>query len=751
MFITEQNSALQTGPIACACALLCLSLTAIAQTPTTTLKEVQVREQAGGNDTTQTYENPAVTGATGLALTRRETPQSISVLTRQQLDDENAQTLDDALLYATGITATQLDVGGRVDYRARGFVINTFRVDGATVNGGKDFSSQSMSINMDLYDRVEILRGANGLLGTTGDPSGVVNLVRKTPSKQASRSVGLTLGSWDKKHLTADLSQPLNSDGSLRARLVVSADDSGGFRDREKDKSLGALLHVVADLSADTQLGVGLQYERRHIDGATWGTNVPLWFADGSATNFRRSMSAAADWSYSERDTQTVFANLDHKLNRDWSTSLRAAYTTGDASSHLAVSKPNRDGNGGYWHQDGSNAYLNTMFNENENRATNLQWTLNGRYQLWGRSHQFMAGANLTDSKITTFGLDCFNSAGAKVACINRINSQFKIPDWRDFIAHGASIGEVTAQRTGNNTSVRTKNYGAYLANRFSVNDQLSLIAGARLSWYRSYTTGGKLTSEFNHKLTPYLGAVYDLNRNYSLYASYTDVFEAQALRKVNGDYVDPKTGKAYEVGVKGEWLDGQVDGSASIFYSKQSDVAVLARDASGNTVQVDGSTENAYVNGSAGVRTKGLELDFSGRLTPNWNVYGGYTLLSVDNPNKPNSDDDPRHLLRLNTSYRLPGALSKLTVGMGMTTQSQMRQAPAGNSHPTQGANVNINLKGYTLFHAMARYEISKDVTATLNISNLLDKTYYRQYGFYAGSIYGEPRRISVGLNARF
>ena len=121
---------------------------------------------------------------------------------------------------------------------------------------------------------------------------------------------------------------------------------------------------------------------------------------------------------------------------------------------------------------------------------------------------------------------------------------------------------------------------------------------------------------------------------------------------------------------------------------------------------------------------TKGFELDFSGRITPSWNVYGGYTFLSVNNPNASGAQDDPKHLLRLNTSYRLPGSWNKLTLGTGLTAQSKMHQVATGTSHPTEGANVNIDLKAYTLFHAMARYEINKDLVATLNISNLFDKT---------------------------
>lgn len=737
-------------PVATAVLALCAQ-TAWAQASATQLVEVEVRSEAtNASEATRSYENPVVSGATGLMLTRRETPQSIGVVTRQQMDDENVETLDDALLNATGITATQLDVGGRVSYRARGYEITNFRIDGLQINGQTGFNGQGMSINMDLYDRVEVLRGANGLLGSTGDPSGVVDLVRKEPRKTRFGSAGITVGSWGKKHLTADLNQPLNADGSVRARFVVSGDDSDSFRDRERSKSVGALASFAADLTSATTVGLGVQYERRRLDGATWGTNVPIWFADGTPTNFRRSLSAAANWSYSERATKTVFGSLDHRFNSDWSTRLTASFARGITDSHLAVAKSNSGGSMGFWNQDGTGAYLNTNLSENESTTRALRWTLNGNYQALGRTHQLMVGANYADTQLTSFGLNCFNAAGASVACMNRINNGFRIGDWRDFIASGASIGEVTAVRNGRDTETETKTYGGYLASRVSISEPLSVIVGARLSWQRNYTAR-QVSTAYSHKLTPYLGAVYDLGSHYSLYASYTDVFEAQAQRQVNGDYLDPKTGKAYEAGVKGEWLDGQVDGSMAFFYTKQKDLATLAKGPNGEQLTVTGEATNAYVNGAAGVRSRGFEVDFSGRITPNLNLYGGYTFLDVNNPNAVGTDSDPRHLLRFNASYRLPGDWRQFTVGAGMTAQSKMRQAPTGTSHPTLGSNVNIDLQGYALFHAMLRYEIDARTVATLNVSNLFDKTYYRQYGFYSGGIYGEPRSVTLNLRTSF
>jgi outer membrane receptor for ferric coprogen and ferric-rhodotorulic acid len=120
-----------------------------------------------------------------------------------------------------------------------------------------------------------------------------------------------------------------------------------------------------------------------------------------------------------------------------------------------------------------------------------------------------MMGANYNDSASTDYGLDCFNSAGKPVACMNRISNGFAIGDWRDFITSGQGIGEVTTARNAKDTVTRIKTYGSYAATRLRITDPLSVIVGARLSWQRN-VSNGVVTSDFSHQVTPYLGAVYD-------------------------------------------------------------------------------------------------------------------------------------------------------------------------------------------------------------------------------------------------
>ncbi len=193
-----------------------------------TLPAIEVTGQTDEpTETTRAYTVPATRASTGLTLSPKETPQSVSVVTRQQMDDQGMQSIGDVLGSTTGITFVELDNGGRTTYRSRGFDITNYKVDGLSIIGGSSFNGGgSGAINMDLYDRVSIVRGANGLMGGIGDPSATVDLVRKRPGRTLGASLILRTGSWNKKNAVSDINIPLAADGRVRSRLVFSGEDS---------------------------------------------------------------------------------------------------------------------------------------------------------------------------------------------------------------------------------------------------------------------------------------------------------------------------------------------------------------------------------------------------------------------------------------------------------------------------------------------------------------------------------------------
>ncbi|MEB8055501.1 TonB-dependent siderophore receptor [Pseudomonas fulva] len=692
--------------------------------------------------------------STGLALTPRQTPQSVTTITRQQMDDRAIHSIEQALETTPGVTASKSEVGGRTDYRARGYSITNWKIDGLQAPGASDFSGSGNALNMDLYERIDIVRGANGLLGGTGDPSATIDLIRKAPTRTFGGSAYATYGSWDKRRLGADLNLPLSEDGRLRSRFVVTQQDANSFRDYQSDRSRAALANFEFDLDDATTLGAGYQYEYNKVVGGGWGANIPIWYRDGSKTDLPRSSNLVPSWSFGEYTTRTAFGSLVHRFDNDWSLDLKASQSTTDALNHRGLGKVNSAGRGrfgGYWNQDGSGAVLNGLHSSSDTTQQSAQIDLSGPFQLFGRTHQAMVGYNDSRSVQWSPEYRCSMVGGGKitdpvVGCQFRANNGLPISDWRNGVDGDYDL---LASQTGKHSKTTTRLQGMYAATRLSITDPLSVILGVRTTDYSAITrsvNAVRTSQEENGVVTPYLGAVYDLNDTYSLYASYTDIFNPQTQETSAGSRVEPIRGQSYETGIKGAWFDGRLNASAAYFRTKQENKAVLD---GGLSTPTGG---DAYKAGS-GQETDGIDLEIAGALTPDWNVYAGYTYLHfrrVDSDGR----SDPSHLFKASTTYHLSGPLDRLTVGAGVTAQSNIRAISSPAGQPVNGVSsgaTDVNWSGYAIWNAMAKYQVTDDTSVTLNANNLFDKHYYTRYGFYAGAVYGDPRSLSLTVNTTF
>ncbi|WP_286912958.1 MULTISPECIES: TonB-dependent siderophore receptor [unclassified Pseudomonas] len=744
-------------PLACVVALAVSGSALAAETQPMELQATQIQDSAllpadAAGQLGYTVESTR--SSTGLALTPRQTPQSVTSITRQQMDDRDIHTIAQALDTTPGVTANQSEVGGRTDFRARGYSISNWKVDGLQFQGGSDFSGGGNALNMDLYERIDIVRGANGLLGGTGDPSATVNLLRKAPTTTFGGSAYATYGSWDKRRLGADLNLPLSADGRLRSRLVMTQQDANSFRDNQSERARAALANFEFDLDDATTLGAGYQYEYNKVVGGGWGANIPIWYRDGSTTDLPRSTNLAPSWSFGEYTTRTAFGSLQHRFDNDWSLDLKAAQSTSEVLNHRGLAKVNSAGRGrygGYWDQDGSGAVLNGLHSASDTTQQSAQVDLSGPFQLFGRTHQAMVGYN--DSRTVAWSPEysCTMVSDASVSapalgCQFRANNGLPLTDWHNGVD---SDFDMLASRTGRHSKTTTRLQGMYAATRLSITDPLSVIIGLRSTDYSATTrsVGGVRSNQQNHGIvTPYLGAVYDLDDTYSLYASYTDIFNPQTAETESGTKVEPIRGQSYETGIKGAWLEGRLNASAAYFRTKQENKAVLD---DGLTTPTGG---DAYKAGT-GQETDGIDLEIAGALTPNWNVYGGYTYLHfrrVDSDGR----SDPSHLFKASTTYRLSGALDRLTVGAGVRAQTNIRAISSPAGQPVNGVSAgatDVNWSGYAIWNAMAKYQVTDDTAVSLNVDNLFDKHYYTQYGFYAGAIYGDPRSVSVGVSTAF
>ena len=697
-----------------------------------TMPAVTVLGQSmAGTEGTLSYTTGEARSATRMDLSLRETPQSVSVITRQLLDDLGAVRLDQALAQTTGIQVGQNDTE-RTTFYARGFGINNIQIDGMARGGNAPLQDTI------LYDRIEVVRGATGLMGGTGDPSATINMIRKRPTKEFQASAGLIMGRWDDQRLEADLSTPLNAQGSVRARTALAWQKRDSYLDMYHERKTVGMLIVEADLRPGTLLTAGVDFQDNQPTGATWGA-VPYWNADGSLANLPRNTSWTTPWSTWANKQHTVFTSLEQRLPGNWNMHLGYARTEStNRTTVLYAGKGYPDPATG----EGMKLWTGA-WGAGKNTGDNFDLYASGPFTLLGRQHTAIVGWNGGNQRSRSLGGEA------------EINYPDFIPDYRSWTGN---IPRPVFHPDGSHTESVTRLAGGYVATRLSLAAPLHLIIGARSSTYRtdtrSYNTQGVYTgsgdfAETRNEVTPYVGAVFDINKQYSAYASFTQLFNPQSSKDRNNRFLAPETGDNAELGIKGEFYEGKLNASAALFHTQKKNLAELDRTVPPGFLLPDGG--QAMVANGAGVTAKGVEFDVSGQLSPGWEASGGYTYLhAAEADGRRAATTQPRHLLRLATSYRFDGRLAGLKAGASMTAQSATYSA-SWYGRPPSGDITNIPQAGYALVNAMASYALNRHASVQLNVNNLLDKKYYRTIGFYDSVFWGEPRNISLAVRTAF
>lgn len=682
---------------------------------------------------TDSYVAPATSTSTGLALTVRETPQTVSVMTRQRIEDQGLNSLTDVLEQTPGLSVQHYD-SERFNIWSRGYGIDAYQYDGVrtTLVPSTTATPQSLS-DMVIYDRVEVLRGASGLLTGAGDPSGTVNLVRKKPTREFQGYVSAGMGSWDKYRTELDVSGPLTETGNIRGRAVGAYQTSNSFIDyyqQDKQVYYGVL---EADLTDSTLLTLGVDYQKYSPQGVSYGS-FPMFYSDGSQTDFSRSFNPASRWSYRDQDTLNTFYTLEQKLANDWSLKLAVnqLYSTRDFSlASASWGFPDK--------QSGDGLMLYGGDGKGWQKQTGIDLMARGPFQLLGREHELVLGYNW--SKFEDHNDPAYDDLEGREVNIYTWNNQTPRP-----IADGKLMD--------NDSLIRQS--GVYLATRLKPTDDLAVILGARASNYKYSYSLDYLVPDFaaysstermkeTGQVTPYAGVVYDLTDEHSVYASYTSIFQPQSYRDRNGSPLDPREGDNYEIGLKSELFDGRLNTAIAVYMIKQDN---LAEADPGQIVPgTDGETAYRAVSGA---KTKGFDLEASGELLPGWNLTASYShSVTKDSDGERLNTMAPAEMFKLWTTYRLPGEWEKLTVGGGANWQSGIHFTAT----PWQlGQTVKAKQEQYTVVDLMARYRFTEHVSATLNVNNLFDKKYLSALDttFYGG-YYGDPRNVMLTTQYRF
>jgi outer membrane receptor for ferric coprogen and ferric-rhodotorulic acid len=656
-------------------------------------------------DSSNSYTVGQTSSATRMNLSPRETPQSITVVTRAKMDDFQLNTINDVLASTAGVTVEKVETE-RTYFTSRGFSITNFQYDGIGVP--LTYGTQAGDIDTALYDRIEIVRGANGLSSSTGDPSATINFIRKRPTYGFQASANVAVSSWNTKRFDADISGALNDAGTVAARVVAAHQEGDSYLDRykpSKDLFYGV---IEANLSDSTLLTVGYSYQKVHGKGAMWGA-LPLADANGVPVEYGVGTNSASDWAYYNSTEQRAFAELSQQLGRGWlwkSTVADNSIKSDSALLYLGGALDPATDTGFF--------AFPSLFNST-NKQFFVDSNVSGKYSVAGREHELSLGASWSRSKQENIGFDTatgYYSIGGEHA----FDGSFPYP-------------EFSTDAVVNAYADRRKT--VYGATRLNLDDRVKLLLGANYTKAESTGASDGVSRVLNQSaFSPYAGLVVDLTQNISTYASLSKIFNPQYNMDINRVTLAAARGKSYELGLKGEFLQKRLNASTAVFSTEQNNIAETAG------VFDDGQT---YYTGIK-AKSEGVEFDLSGELSRNWQASAGAVIQRITGV-----DGDtvrtyiPRRQLRLSSTYRLP-QFDKLKFGASLNIQS--KTAYSSDAAVQQG--------GYALLNLMSHYEINKNLSLSVNVNNVLDKKYLASVN-WSQSYYAPPANGSVSLNWKY
>jgi outer membrane receptor for ferric coprogen and ferric-rhodotorulic acid len=664
--------------------------------------------------------NETIDTATGLGLSLFETPQSVSVITSQRIIDQGFSGIHEVISQTVGVSAKQLDTT-RNTFSARGFDIDKYQIDGVPLAWSLAGDSGETITDVSLYERIEVVRGATGLLTGAGDPSASINLVRKHANSAETKGyLNAGLGRWNNRFATADLSTGLDADGDLRVRFVAKKEVGDSFMAIPEDDKTVLYGVVDADLTEQTSVSFGASYQDNDPKGSTWG-GLAAWFSDGTPTDWDRSLTSAADWTYWASTNENSFVNLVHNFSNGWQAKASYNHTKNSADTKLLYIFGSPDKTTGL----GLSPWPYKSSGTSQQNSLDLQ--LKGDYQLFGRDHEFVVGMLNSKQKADTVTF-------AQTSALVPVGNFYQ---WK-----GDTYPEPAFSTTADlAVDLETRQDGYYAASRFSLTEDLKLIAGGRLSkWERTGVNYGVVENYGDNSVfVPYAGLMYQLGANHNAYLSQTEIFKPQNARVASGAFIDPLEGTNTELGLKSSFLDGAVQTAVAVFKVKQDNLAV----AIGTFPPVGNNLPETMYRAAQGVESTGFELELIGQLMDNWSISAGYSQFKAeDAAGVEVNTDHPRKKLNVFTTYDFTDALQGLVIGGGISWEDEQYSGVAPKV---------LYQDSYSLVSLMARYAVTEQFSVQLNVDNLFDETYYSQIGFFDQYGYGTPRNFTLGATYTF
>ncbi len=659
-------------------------------------------------------------GATNLDLAIKDTPQSISVVSAEQMRDFGANSVNDALKLATGINVEEWETN-RTNYMARGFDIENTQIDGVGMPNG--WGIVTGALDSFGYDKIEVIRGANGLLTGVGNASGTINYVRKRPTNEAQGEVGISYGSWGSTREQVDYSTPFNDSGTWAGRIVAAHEDDGSYLrglDNKRDYLYGMVDGQVGERGT---LTLGYGWQKAQTTGNMWGA-LTYNLDDGSQIGWNRNASTAQDWTYWNTLNNNAFVEYSYAFSDNWQ--LKATYnyqrfeeddllffaytSTGlDPETHQGLTG---------WSYRGNDVTTEHMGNV----------SLNGHFDWLGHEQEVMFGASLAYSEYPqySYAIDSLTdpSFGALPA----------------FPYAGNVLPTPVVGAKGLDGTLNQHLKRVFGATRLTFTDRLKAIVGFNYADFnRDGQTSGTPFEQGQSKVSPYGGVTWDFSDNVLGYVSYSDIFQPQDQYDINHVYLDPTKGVNYEAGIKADWFGKRLLTTLAVFDAKQKGLATSAG--------IDPDTFQYYYV-AEDVESKGWEFEATGKLNDYVELVVGYTHLNLTGDKELLTTVDgrinpwaPRSTANFLLSARVPG-YEAVSFGVGGNWRSETANLDSYTNYPVRQGS-------YAVFNAFAAWDIVKNLSLRANVNNLGDKKYIGS--LYSIGYYGAPRNYTLSAAYKF
>ncbi|MBB6559823.1 catecholate siderophore receptor [Acidovorax soli] len=687
---------------------------AFAQAASTSLPTVTVSSEGEAG-----YAAPRSTTATKSDTPLRDTPQSISVVTKEQIRDTAAQSMAEATKYVPGVGFAQGE-GNRETPIFRGISsTGDFFIDGIR---------DDVQYYRDLYniERVEVFKGPNAMIFGRGATGGLINRTTKQAGWTPSIGGSLTLGSDSNKRLTADINQPISD--QLAFRLNALHENSDSYRDGVSIKRSGINPTLAWRAGAKTLVTVGYEYfkDDRIADrgissfrGAPLQVDPATFFGNAAASPTGTTLNAFT-------------ASVEHEFENGLQLRNRLRITDQDKFyQNVFPGAVNAAGT-----QVALSAYNNATSRKSVFNQTDFNYTLS----TGAVKHKLAFGAELGQQDT-----DNFRNTGFFPGNVTSINVPLGNPTTQLPVTFSQSA-------TDANNSGKAKVAALYLQDQIELGPQFQVIGGLRYDRFTVDFRNNRNGQQFDTSdglVSPRIGVVYKPQEAVSLYANYSVAYQPRAGDQLSSlsltnAALKPEKFKNFEIGAKWD-VRSNLALTAALYRLDRTNVIVL--DPSDPT--------NTRTMLSDGQRSQGFELGLSGNVTPAWSVAGGYTYADAKFTADTSATQRaggavgqvPRHTLALWNRYDFTPAWG---AGLGVIHRTKMF---AANELIATAANTipNVVLPGYTRMDAAVFYTLSKSMQLQLNVENLFNKKYFINANSNNNITPGAPRSFRLALNAKF